>query len=74
MASAAAIPATSPRCIQVGSSRNSTELSLLLNVLCMLCNASLRIIFKHYPDETMQKEAFELSEKLNKIKTTHNTV
>ena len=40
----------------------------------MLCNASLRIIFKHYPDETMQKEAFELSEKLNKIKTTHNTV
>jgi len=53
---------------------NSTELSLLLNVLCMLCNASLRIIFKHYPDETMQKEAFELSEKLNKIKTTHNTV
>jgi hypothetical protein len=42
-----------------------TELSLLLNVLCLLCNASLRIIFKHYPDEQMEKEASELSDKLN---------
>jgi len=42
-----------------------TELSLLLNVLCLLCNASMRIVLQYYPDEIMKKEASELSDRLN---------